>query len=82
MKRFYVDTIGAMAESITTATNDKVMAAKMQELCRSQQPPLRRSSLKRKHPDAGDAGDAEQLRLITDFKLINRDFADWDNSFR
>ena len=35
MKRFYVDTIGAMAESITTATNDKVMAAKMQELCRT-----------------------------------------------
>ncbi|GAB3225326.1 gliding motility protein GldC [Hymenobacter seoulensis] len=34
MKRFYVDTMGAMAESIITATNDSVMATKMRDLCR------------------------------------------------
>ncbi|MBG8554857.1 MULTISPECIES: gliding motility protein GldC [Hymenobacter] len=34
MKHFYVDTIGAMAESIITATNDSVMATKMRTLCR------------------------------------------------
>ena len=34
MKRFYVDTMGAMAESIITATNDAVMATKMRTLCK------------------------------------------------
>ena len=34
MKRFYVDTMGAMAESIITATNDSVMATKMRNLCK------------------------------------------------
>ncbi|WP_375433663.1 gliding motility protein GldC [uncultured Hymenobacter sp.] len=34
MKRFYVDTMGAMAESIITATNDSVMATKMRTLCK------------------------------------------------
>jgi len=34
MKRFYVDTMGAMAESLITATNDSVMATKMRNLCK------------------------------------------------
>jgi gliding motility-associated protein GldC len=34
MKRFYVDTMGAMAESIITATNDSMMATKMRNLCK------------------------------------------------
>ncbi|WP_242927164.1 gliding motility protein GldC [Pontibacter vulgaris] len=33
MKYFYVDTIGAMAQSLMTATSDKVMADKMRALC-------------------------------------------------
>ncbi|ALD21160.1 gliding motility protein GldC [Hymenobacter sp. DG25A] len=33
MKYFIVDTIGSMAETILTATNDTVMATKMRELC-------------------------------------------------
>ena len=33
MKRFYIDTIGAMAESLKTATNDDVMVQKMRALC-------------------------------------------------
>ena len=33
MKRFYIDTIGAMAESLNTATNDEVMVKKMRDLC-------------------------------------------------
>ena len=33
MKRFYIDTIGAMAESLNTATNDTVMVQKMRTLC-------------------------------------------------
>ncbi|MFD2247637.1 gliding motility protein GldC [Pontibacter ruber] len=33
MKYFYIDTIGAMAQSIMTATSDKVMADKMRALC-------------------------------------------------
>ena len=33
MKRFYIDTIGAMAESLKTATNDDVMVQKMRTLC-------------------------------------------------
>lgn len=33
MKRFYVDTIGAMADSIETATNDEKMVKEMKELC-------------------------------------------------
>jgi gliding motility-associated protein GldC len=33
MKYFYIDTIGAMAQSIATATSDKVMADKMKALC-------------------------------------------------
>ncbi|WP_114781499.1 gliding motility protein GldC [Botryobacter ruber] len=33
MKYFYIDTIGAMAQSIQTATNDSVMASKMRALC-------------------------------------------------
>ena len=33
MKRFYIDTIGAMAESLNTATNDDVMVSKMRTLC-------------------------------------------------
>jgi len=33
MKRFYIDTIGAMAESLNTATNDDVMVTKMRTLC-------------------------------------------------
>ncbi|RYU82423.1 gliding motility protein GldC [Hymenobacter persicinus] len=33
MKHFYVDTIGAMAESLQTATSDTVMVKKMRELC-------------------------------------------------
>ena len=33
MKYFYIDTIGAMAQSIATATSDKVMADKMRALC-------------------------------------------------
>lgn len=34
MKRFYIDTMGAMAESILTATNDDKMARRMRDLCR------------------------------------------------
>jgi gliding motility-associated protein GldC len=34
MKYFVVDNIGAMAETIMTATNDTKMATKMRELCR------------------------------------------------
>src|SRR5690606_24688826 len=33
MKYFYIDTIGAMAQSIATATSDSVMAQKMRTLC-------------------------------------------------
>jgi gliding motility-associated protein GldC len=33
MKRFYIDTIGAMAESLKTATNDELMVTKMRALC-------------------------------------------------
>ncbi|GAA3996648.1 gliding motility protein GldC [Hymenobacter fastidiosus] len=33
MKHFYVDTIGAMAESLHTATSDAVMVKKMRDLC-------------------------------------------------
>ena len=33
MKYFYIDTIGAMAQSIATATSDTVMAQKMRTLC-------------------------------------------------
>ncbi|WP_187263649.1 gliding motility protein GldC [Pontibacter beigongshangensis] len=33
MKYFYIDSIGAMAQSIMTATNDQVMAQKMRTLC-------------------------------------------------
>ncbi|SHI86611.1 gliding motility-associated protein GldC [Hymenobacter daecheongensis DSM 21074] len=33
MKHFYVDTIGAMAESLQTATSDAVMVKKMRDLC-------------------------------------------------
>ncbi len=33
MKFFYIDTIGAMAQSLLTATNDEVMAQKMRKLC-------------------------------------------------
>jgi len=33
MKYFYIDTIGAMAQSIATATSDDVMARKMRDLC-------------------------------------------------
>ncbi|UYZ64571.1 gliding motility protein GldC [Hymenobacter weizhouensis] len=35
MKYFVVDTIGSMAETILTATNDQVMATKMRDLCRA-----------------------------------------------
>ncbi len=34
MKRFCVDTIGSMAESLVTATNDQKMATLMRNLCR------------------------------------------------
>lgn len=34
MKYFCVDTIGAMAQSIATATSDTVMAQKMRDLCK------------------------------------------------
>ncbi|HEX8348547.1 MAG TPA: gliding motility protein GldC [Hymenobacter sp.] len=34
MKYFYVDTMGSMAESILTATNDEVMAKKIRTLCK------------------------------------------------
>ena len=33
MKRFYVDMIGGLAQSILTATGDEYMANEMQELC-------------------------------------------------
>ncbi|TPE46168.1 gliding motility protein GldC [Pontibacter mangrovi] len=33
MKYFYIDTMGAMAQSIATATNDQVMAQKIRALC-------------------------------------------------
>ena len=33
MKRFYIDTIGAMAESLNTATSDDLMVSKMRTLC-------------------------------------------------
>jgi gliding motility-associated protein GldC len=33
MKYFYIDTIGAMAQSVATATSDSVMAKKMRDLC-------------------------------------------------
>jgi len=33
MKYFYIDTIGAMAQSIATATSDDTMAQKMRALC-------------------------------------------------
>jgi gliding motility-associated protein GldC len=34
MKYFYIDTMGAMAQSIQTATSDNVMAQKMRDLCK------------------------------------------------
>jgi gliding motility-associated protein GldC len=34
MKRFYVDTMGAMAESLITATSDSLMATKIRTLCK------------------------------------------------
>ena len=34
MKFFYIDTIGAMAQSLQTATGDDEMAIKMRELCK------------------------------------------------
>ena len=34
MKYFYVDTMGAMAESIMTATSDEVMSKKIRALCK------------------------------------------------
>ncbi len=34
MKYFVVDTIGSMAETVLSATNDSVMATKMRDLCR------------------------------------------------
>ena len=34
MKRFYVDTMGAMAESLQTATSDDKMALRIREVCR------------------------------------------------
>lgn len=33
MKFFFIDTIGAMAQTIETATSDSVMAQKMRDLC-------------------------------------------------
>lgn len=33
MKRFYIDTIGSMAQTLQTATNDAEMANKMRALC-------------------------------------------------
>ncbi|WP_377131547.1 gliding motility protein GldC [Rufibacter roseus] len=33
MKYFYIDTLGAMAQSLEAATNDKLMAEKMRSLC-------------------------------------------------
>ena len=45
MKHFYVDTIGAMAESVLTATNDSVMATKMRNLCRELMDHMRRNSV-------------------------------------
>ena len=33
MKRFYVDCIGGMAQSVLTSTGDKVMSEKLNELC-------------------------------------------------
>ncbi len=33
MKRFYIDTIGGMAQSIRTSTNDEYMSKAMDELC-------------------------------------------------
>ena len=33
MKRFYIDIIGSMSQTIRTATNDEVMAGKMKNLC-------------------------------------------------
>jgi gliding motility-associated protein GldC len=34
MKYFYIDTIGAMAQSLQTATGDEEMVAKMRDLCK------------------------------------------------
>jgi gliding motility-associated protein GldC len=34
MKRFYIDTIGSMAESLKVATGDLVMANKLKDLCK------------------------------------------------
>ena len=34
MKRFYVDSIGGMAESIKNATGDEFMSQEMHALCR------------------------------------------------
>ena len=34
MKRFYIDTMGAMAESLQTATSDEKMVNRIRELCR------------------------------------------------
>jgi gliding motility-associated protein GldC len=34
MKRFYIDTIGSMAESLKVATGDLEMANKMRDLCK------------------------------------------------
>ena len=33
MKRFYIDIIGSMSQTILTATNDDIMAGKMKNLC-------------------------------------------------
>ncbi|MFN3403161.1 MAG: gliding motility protein GldC [Cytophagaceae bacterium] len=34
MKRFFIETIGGMAETIKSATDDNIMAEKMHELCK------------------------------------------------
>ena len=34
MKRFYIDTMGAMAESLQTATSDETMVTRIRALCR------------------------------------------------
>lgn len=33
MKRFYIDSIGAIAEDVSLATSDEVMAGKIHDLC-------------------------------------------------
>ena len=46
MKRFYIDTIGGLANSLRTATNDDFMADQMDNLCKNLVEHVKKEALK------------------------------------